>query len=340
MKLKHSILLLLFFIAGLKLIAQESAGKTVHLGLVTPISTQGRYARDISPAFALHVLQGVNRDNKGVSIAGLHTTVYGSNRGFMISGLVNQVKGSNKGVAIAGLVNTSRNGRGVQLAGLHNQDAGNGFIQVAGLSNYSHYSLLQLAGLINTSRHAGYQIAGLVNKAQTVKGVQLSGLINIADSSRCPIGILNFIKSGEKQIGVQVYDDVSASMVLRTGSYKTYGIVGAGLARDKGGNSTLLQMETGLGYRIPLARGLRVNTEAVILARTDVHNFIRHIESLRTLAGIKITPAIELTIGPALYLTDQSDSELFSGHSIWKIKKRESVLLIAPGIVAGINIRL
>ncbi|SDD49213.1 hypothetical protein [Niabella drilacis] len=340
MKIKHSILLPVFVIAGLKLVAQESAGKTVHLGLVTPISTQGRYARDISPAFALHILQGVNHDNKGASVAGLHTTLYGSNRGVMVSGLVNQVKGSNKGVAVAGLVNTSRNGRGLQLAGLHNQEAGNGFIQVAGLSNYSHYSLLQLAGLVNTSRHAGYQIAGLVNNAQTVKGIQLSGLINIADSSRYPIGILNFIKTGEKQLGLQVYDDVSAGIVLRTGSYKTYGIIGAGLARDKDQNSTVLQMETGLGYRIPLARGLRVNTEAVLLARTDVHNFIRHIESLRTLLGVKVTPAIELTVGPALYLTDQSDSELFSGHYIWKIKKRESVLLVAPGAVAGINIRL
>ncbi|WP_018626387.1 hypothetical protein [Niabella aurantiaca] len=338
MKIKHSILLPVFVISGLKLAAQEHAGKSVHLGLVTPISTQGVHARDISPAFALHALQGVNRDNKGVSVAGLYATLYGSNRGVMVSGLVNQVKGSNKGVAIAGLVNTSRNGRGLQLAGLHNHDAGNGFIQIGGLSNYSHYSLLQLAGLVNTSRHAGNQIAGLVNKARTVEGVQLSGLINIADSSRYPIGILNFIRHGEKQIGLQVYDDVSASLVLRTGSYKTYGIVGAGLAKDRG--RTVLQMETGLGYRIPLTRGIRVNSEAVLMARTDVHNFIRHTESLRTLLGIKVTPAIELTIGPALYITDQSDSELFSGHYIWKIKKRESVLLVAPGAIAGINIRL
>ncbi|MCF3108649.1 hypothetical protein LL912_07650 [Niabella sp. CC-SYL272] len=338
MKIKNCILLPAFIITGLQLAAQEEAGKAVHLGLVTPISTQGIHAREISPAFALHALQGVNRDNKGVAIAGLHTTLYGSNRGVMVSGLMNRVKGSDKGVALAGLVNAAQNGRGIQVAGLHNQNTGNGFLQVGGLSNSSHYSLLQIAGLINTTHHAGYQIAGLVNRAKTVRGFQLSGLINIADSSAYPVGILNFIKNGEQQIGVQVYDDVSASVLLRTGSYKTYGIVGAGLARDR--KKTVLQMETGLGYRIPLARRLRMNTEAVIMARTDVHNFIRHVESLRVLAGWKITPALELTIGPAMYLTEQSDSELFAGHYIWKFKKRESFLLLAPGAVAGINIRL
>ncbi|MBO9593499.1 MAG: hypothetical protein J7599_11375 [Niabella sp.] len=338
MKIKNCILLPAFIITGFQLAAQQDAGKAVHLGLVTPISTQGTYAREISPAFALHVLQGVNRDNKGASIAGLHTTLYGSNRGVMISGLMNRVKGSDKGVAIAGLVNTAQNGRGIQVAGLHNQNTGNGFIQVGGLSNSSHYSLLQLAGLVNNTHDAGYQIAGLVNKAKTVRGVQLSGLVNIADSSSYPIGILNFIKNGEQQIGIQVYDDVSASVLLRTGSYKTYGIIGAGLARDQ--KKTVFQMETGLGYRIPLANRLRMNTEAVIIARTDVHNFIKHVESLRVLAGWKITPGLELTIGPAMYLTEQSDSELFAGHYIWKFKKRESFLLLAPGAVAGINIRL
>lgn len=338
MKIKNCILLPAFIVTGFQLAAQQEAGKAVHLGLVTPISTQGVYAREISPTFALHALQGVNRDNKGASIAGLHTTLYGSNRGVMISGLMNRVKGSDKGVAIAGLVNTAQNGRGIQIAGLHNQNTGNGFIQVGGLSNSSHYSLLQLGGLVNTTQSAGYQIAGLVNKAKTVRGLQLSGLINIADSSPYPIGILNFIKNGEKQIGIQVYDDVSASVLLRTGSYKTYGIIGAGLARDQ--KKTVFQMETGLGYRIPLAHRLRMNTEAVIMARTDVHNFIKHVESLRVLAGWKITPGVELTIGPALYLTEQADSELFAGHHIWKFKKRESFLLVAPGAVAGINIRL
>lgn len=338
MKIKNSVLLLAFVIPSFKLMAQEGAGKTVHLGLVTPISTQGMYARTISPSFALHALQGVNRDNKGLFIAGLAATLYGSNRGLMIGGLVNQVKGSNKGVAIAGLVNTSRNGRGLQLAGLYNRQTGNGFIQVAGLGNYSHYSLLQIGGLMNVAAHTSYQISGLMNRAKTVKGLQLSGFINIADSAQYPIGLLNFIKSGEQQIGIQVYDDVAASIVLRTGSHKTYGIVGAGLAKDQ--KQPVLQMEAGLGYRIPLARRFRMNTEAVLLARTDVKDFIKHTESLRVLAGWKITPAMELTIGPALYLTEQSDSRLFSGHYLWKIKKQQSVLLVAPGAVAGINIRL
>lgn len=175
--------------------AQEPVASTVHLGIVTPLSTQGRYAKELSPAFSLQVLQGVNQHNRGLSVSGLYTHLYGNNKGLLVSGLANRVRGAEKGFAVAGLYNTASNGRGVQIAGLHNEKQGNGFIQIAGLSNRSRYEVLQIAGLVNINVAATTQVAGLVNIAESVKGVQIAGLVNIADHSDYPIGLINIIKN-------------------------------------------------------------------------------------------------------------------------------------------------
>lgn len=322
MKIKNSLLIFLLLAAGLAVMAQKSVANKIHLGLVTPLSTQGWQARDISPVFALHILQGVNYDNKGAAIAGLTANLQGSNRGVMVSGLVNTVKGSDKGVAIAGLLNSAGNGRGVQVAGLHNQQNGNGFIQVAGLSNYSKYEALQVAGLVNISGDAGVQIAGLVN---------------IANHCDYPIGLINIIKNGEQQIGVQVYDDASANLLLRTGGRKTYGIIGAGVGREM--KRSLLQMEAGIGYRIPLSASLRINAEAVAISKTDF-SLWKHTQSLRALLGYKVLPGVELTVGPAVNTYKYSDSKIFPGKYIWKIESDTRSFALTLGAAAGININL
>ncbi|MGN7783605.1 hypothetical protein ACTJIJ_03730 [Niabella sp. 22666] len=337
MLFKNKCLLALLSITTTYCVAQEPVANNVHLGLITPISTQGRQARDISPSFALHALQGVNYNNKGAAIAGIYTKLYGSNKGVLISGLVNQVNGSNKGVSIAGLYNGADNGLGIQIAGLHNQKQGNGFIQIGGLSNYSSYELLQVAGLANIAKNADVQIAGLINVASSVKGVQIAGLINIADSSDYPIGFLNIIKNGEKQIGVQVYDDASANVVLRTGGRKTYGILGAGAGSEL--SKTVFQMEAGIGYRIPLSQKLRINAEAVSIAKTDF-TFYKHTESLRALLGYKITPAIEVTLGPSINTYKYSDSKLFSNNYIWKYRDDEYSFALTLGATAGVHFNL
>ena len=74
----------------------------------------------------------------------------------------------------------------------------------------------------------GSQITGVVNLAKKVSGVQFAALVNIADESDYPIGLLNLIKSGEYALGVQ-YDEVGTTAItLRTGSRFTYGIIGLG----------------------------------------------------------------------------------------------------------------
>lgn len=337
MQIKKTFLSAAFVVAGLYGRAQEPVANSVHLGFVTPVSTQGKLAKDISPAFSLQALQGVNLNNKGVAIGGLCTMLYGSNRGLLVSGLANRVNGSDKGLSVAGLYNGAENGRGIQIAGLHNQKTGNGLIQISGLSNFSRYEVLQIGGIANITQHAHYQVAGLVNVARSVKGVQIAGLVNIADSSDYPVGILNFIKNGEQQIGIQVYDDASANVLLRTGGRKTYGIIGAGAGNEQ--KKTVLQMEAGVGYRIPLSYRLRINTEVVAISKTDFI-FWKHTQSLRVLLGYKVSPAIEITAGPALNTYKYSDSKIFPDNYIWKSGSRESSFSLTGGLTGAVNISL
>ncbi|WP_346237651.1 hypothetical protein ABDK00_001050 [Niabella insulamsoli] len=337
MQIKNNILCIAFCVIGLKGIAQEPVANTVHLGLFTPVSTQGKYAKQISPSFSLQILQGVNFNNKGVAIGGLYHKLYGNNKGVMISGLLNKVSGSDKGVSIAGLYNAAANGRGLQIAGLHNQKSGNGFVQIAGLSNSSHFEILQIAGLVNINKTVHTQIAGLVNVATSVKGVQIAGLVNIADSSDHPIGLINIIKTGEQQIGVQVYDDASANIVLRTGGRKTYGIISIGVGNEL--KKTVFQMEAGMGYHIGLSEPFRINAEAVAISKTDF-TFFKHTQSLRALLAYKINPAIEVVAGPALNTYKYADSKIFGDNYLWRKNDSESSFAITIGALAGVNINL
>ncbi len=319
---RNSLFFFILLLLSISVRAQEPTTSNIHLGIFSPISTQGRQARELSPVFALHILQGINRGNRGASIAGLSTRLSGNNRGVLVSGLLNRVEGADKGLAVAGLLNSAGNGRGLQIAGLHNQQNGNGFVQVAGLSNYSRYEVLQIAGLVNISRHAGMQIAGLVN---------------IADECDYPIGLVNIVKNGEQQIGVQVYDDASANLVLRTGGRKTYGIIGAGVGREK--ERSLLQMEAGIGYRIRLSPALRINMEAGAMSKTDFVLW-KHTQFLRTLLGYKLTPGIELTAGPSVNTYKYSDSKIFADNYLFKHTSYTRDFSLTVGATAGLNINL
>lgn len=337
MHIKEIFLLAVSLVTGFYGMAQVPVVKSVHLGLVTPVSTQGKLAKDISPAFSLQALQGVNFNNKGVTIAGLCNRLYGSNRGVMVSGLANQVNGSDKGISVAGLYNWAANGRGIQVAGILNHKTGNGLIQIAGLCNFSRYEILQIGGIVNSSQNVHSQVAGLINIARSVRGVQVAGLINIADSSDYPIGILNFIKNGEQQIGIQAYDDASANVLLRTGGRKTYGIIGAGAGNEQ--RKTVFQLEAGAGYRITFNQRLRINTEVVAISKTDFI-FWKHTQSLRALLGYKISPVIEITAGPALNTYKYSDSRIFADNYLWKFGSRESSFSLTGGLTGAVNISL
>src|SRR3546814_17573647 len=74
----------------------------------------------------------------------------------------------------------------------------------------------------------GSQFAGVVNIAKKVKGLQFAGILNIADSSDYPVAILNFIKNGEKYIGISPDETMHMLASFRSVGRVLYGIMEIG----------------------------------------------------------------------------------------------------------------
>src|SRR5690606_9310397 len=140
--------------------AQSGKTNPAHVGLIYPLSTNGRNAPRDTNKFSLHALAGISRAEAGVLLAGVSGIVRGDAQGTLVSGVSNHV---------------GRDARGVQLAGVLNQIKGTAKgVQVAGLVNSTgNADGFQLAGFMNRTGDAGSQVAGLINVAKRVKGVQV-----------------------------------------------------------------------------------------------------------------------------------------------------------------------
>src|SRR5690606_1643745 len=145
---------------GMTATAQEGKTNQAHVGIVYPLSTNGKTAPADTNNFSLHLIAGVSQQENVCLIAGISGVVKGNAYGTMISGISNHVGGNASGLLVAGMMN-----------------------QVKGKTRG-----LQVAGLINKSDDAQTQVAGLINIAKRVEGVQVAGLINIAEQSDYPVG--------------------------------------------------------------------------------------------------------------------------------------------------------
>ena len=224
------ICLLLF--ANTAIFAQQNDTKkaVVHLSFWDPIGTNGKEAKNFTNVFSFNVLYGLSKSEQAFTLSGLASVIKEDASGVQIAGLTNVIGDSASGVQIAGLANTvGDSASGVQIAGLVNAIGDDAYgLQIAGLVNATGANIygLQIAGIGNKSANVeGMQIAGIFNKAKKVKGVQL-GVVNIAESSDYPIGVVNLIKDGEKGI-VLTFDELqNLTATFRSGGRILYGIVG------------------------------------------------------------------------------------------------------------------
>lgn len=349
--------------AGMMLSLMAAAGKAsaqkehqrAHIGLIYPISTNGTRAPQISNSVSLHALSGVSGGEKGAAVSGLATIIRGPQKGAAVSGLMNLVEGevqgadiagllntaggTVKGVQIAGLSNTARSVKGAQVAGLANIAAGAASFQVAGLSNTSRHSNFQLSGLVNVTGRGNGQLAGLVNIARKVTGIQMAGLVNIAEESEYPIGFLNLIKKGEKSLGLTLDESGNAIVAFRSGSSRTYGILGLG-------NNVLMPearhaAEVGLGMHIPLGRVVRFNLEISNITNTNFYSTAYYKAAFRGLVGVQLGKYLELVAGPSFnYVNYLAGYEPYVAYSLFEVYGAYSVNTFYVGGVAGIHFKL
>ena len=299
--------------------------KHINIGIVYPISSNGMQGKTYTNCFSLNTIAGLSRAETGLSLAGFANVVLDSASGVQIAGFAN-VMGRSTGVAIAGFGNFARkNSSGLQVAGFINTSANAG---------------TQVCGFVNTAANADNQVSGFINVAKKVRGVQIAGFINIADSSDYPIAIFNFVKNGEKTIGVSTDETLTTLVSFRSGGRRLYGI--AGLGYNHKGERELAAWEAGLGVHLVSTGRFRLNVEVVSVGLTDFKHGDWMKSSLRVLPVYRFGSRVEIFAGPSFnyFHARNGQGEDIVDHYLWSDRNSHCYYGLFFGVTGGIAISL
>lgn len=335
--------------------AQETKTSPFHIGILYPISSNGIHAADYINSCSIHAIAGLSGGERGFCASGFANVIAGSASGFVAGGFANIIKEEAKGAQVAGFMNCTgssaeglqaagfmnlaSNGSAAQLAGFTNVVAGNmeGF-QGAGCMNIAANADVQVAGFINVANNVHTQIAGFINVAKKVKGTQI-GVINIAEENKNPIGIVNIIKNGEKNIGITVDESLTTMTTFRSGGRNLYGIIGAGYNMK---NAQLLwAVETGLGVHAPISKNFRLNFEISASSLTDFTEDAYFKSSFRAFPSLMITDRWEVFAGPTFNFIEYSIyNEGLDGSYFWSDTNWGSFYGFSFGAIGGVQLHL
>src|SRR5690606_36608844 len=197
------------------------------------------------------------------------------------------------------------------------------------------------AGIMNLAKGdvKGLQLAGLFNKAAKVHGEQFAGLMNVADSSDYPIGIINLVKNGTTTIGLSFDEDQTMLATFRTGGRVMYGIIGLGYNLQN--QEQRYAVEAGLGAHLVNRRFFSLNTEISSTYLFDFHNGTYTKSSIRILPAYMLSDRIEIYGGPTVnhIFTNTPEGIEMIRNDIWKKSLEPNELnAINIGAMAGIQV--
>jgi len=339
--LKTLLLVGLIVLANLsKINAQRNSNIKIHIGLIYPLSSNGVHAPLDTNDISFNLIGGVSSEENGFAFAGLTNVVRNNTHGTQFAGFSNHIGKKANGTLFAGFANTYHENNGVALAGFTNIAHGHvkgaqfagftnvaksisgtqfaGFLniatnvkdsQFAGFLNIAtNVKGTQMAGFMNKARDVnGSQFAGFINIARKVKGTQIAGFINIAESSDCPIGILNFIKNGEKSLGLSIDENQTSMLTFRSGGRILYGILAAGYNFKN--TDEVYAFEAGFGAHFLQSNVFRISTELTASTLESFKDGTYFKASFKLLPSIKIIKHIELFGGPSINLTTTNTIE-------------------------------
>ncbi|TKC13308.1 hypothetical protein FA048_06105 [Pedobacter polaris] len=367
-------ILLAFLTSGYIGKAQQQNSTKVHVGLIYPISSNGKHAVLDTNNLSINLLAGVSSVEKGFAFAGVANIVRNDTYGTQFAGFYNHIGQKANGALLAGFANTYHEGDGAAFAGFANIAHGNlrgvqfagftnvamnvngaqfaGFLnkssnikgpQMAGFMNIAkNASSSQLAGFMNKAKDVkGSQFAGFINIARKVKGTQIAGFINIADSSDFPIGILNFVKNGEKSIGLSADENQTTMLTFRSGGRTLYGILGVGYNFKN--EDEVYAFEAGFGAHFFQSSTFRLNVE---LTGGSIESFKEgeyFKTSFKLLPALKLGKHLEIFGGPALNFVSTNTIE---GKALnpkkhieqWQNQRSDFQQTLYVGYGGGINI--
>lgn len=318
----------------------EIKKSTFQLSIVPPIGTNGRYSAEYTNDYSLNLFVGISKNEKKLTLGGFSNVILNNAKGFQGAGLFNYVGNKGDGFQTAGLVNINKgNFCGFQLAGLMNTAADITGVQYTGWVNIAkNIKGAQFAGVVNIAKDVkGAQFAGLVNIAKDVEGIQ-AGLVNIAENSDCPIGLINIIKNGEMGVAI-TYDGLGSTVAsFRSGGKYTYGILGMGYNHKMKKNGKVV--EAGLGAHIPVVDWFRINNEIKVStigcgSSEPVYN-----AGYSFLPAFKIGRHIELFGGASINFMgtkNMNAEDVLPNHSLWKEYSSTQMEQVSIGYQVGVQ---
>lgn len=242
-----------------------------QFSLTPGLSTHGMYNSQVINHFSYNLLGGYTAGIQGVEVAGLFNIDRKDVNGLQVAGLFNVVGGSIKALQIAGVYNNAGDTvRGTQLAGIANK-----------------------SGDID----GGLQASAIINIARKVKGVQLTGFVNIADSSDYPIGLINLIKNGEKSLSLSTDEFLFTHVNFRSGGRVLYGIVGLGYRL--GNDPIRYALDLGLGVHTLRGNHFNLDGEYISQLSLDLKRNSSRINSFKLLPGYRFTKQLKFFAGPS-----------------------------------------
>lgn len=296
---------------------------------ITPgLSSHGFIRSQIVNKFSLNIIGGSTAGVKGMEIGGLFNINQYSMQGFQVAGVGNAVGGNVSGLQFAGLANRVFGSvNGAQMAGIVNKADTLHGVQLAGIANTAKEAVgaLQVAGIFNrSSGSVGTQMAGIANKAKRVKGLQVAGIINIADSSDYPIGLLNLIKNGKKSLSLAINEERYLGLQFRSGGRVLYSILSFNIAVDND-KSAKYAFEAGLGAM--LVRRSKFALQAEIATRnhlTDRFKLLDNYQStFRIIPTYTLTPVLSLFAAPSINFAEKDTHMSSGGRTQWKVWGRD-----------------
>lgn len=301
---------------------KDSIGRFAQFTFFPPAGSNGRLSPVFTNNISINLLAGNNGGLNGAEIGGLVNVLRRDMSGFQAAGLANVSRSSN-GAQLAGVFNHVKGGvKGFQAAGVYNLSNGKGSgVQMAGVANMNgtDFNGVQLAGVSNTSggNSEVLQIGGVVNYAKKIKGLQMAGFLNIADSvkgsqigvinisrhtSGAAIGIINIIRDGYHQLETGSTDLQWAQIAWKSGTRKLYTIFGSGFSGFSSFNKPAWGYFAGLGTSIGYGRRFWLNLDLTAYELM----YRKHAMNLSTAArfdvnlNFRLARGFHLSGGPAL----------------------------------------
>lgn len=288
--------------------AQNNDRARTNIGLVYPLSSNGRNAPRDTNTFSFNLVAGVSAAEQGFSLAGFSNVVRRDAKGFQVGGFSNHIGNNANGVMVAGFINTYGGGNGVAVAGFANIARNSSGAQVAGFLNKGgNVSSLQVAGFMNVARDLkGTQIAGFLNLAKKSKGTQI-GFINIADSAGTQLGIINIAKNGEKSFGLSIDENQTTMLSFRSGGNVFYGIIGVGYNFNN--KKQKYAYQAGVGANLLNAGTFRLKTELISSGLESFKGGEYLKSSFYLLPALKISKSVEIFAGPSFNFINTDTEE-------------------------------